>query len=113
MEEDIKILEDFIEYSQEMINDMEYERPVDVTIHQTQVTALENLIKGYRELHKDNKYLKEHIAMLICLEQENIDLNNELNKLKSKIKEIRDKAEVMDYYVLGDVIDDLNKLLEV
>ena len=32
---------------------------------------------------------------------------------KSKIKEIRDKAEVMDYYTLPDVIDDLNKLLEV
>lgn len=30
---------------------------------------------------------------------------------KSKIKEIRDKAEVMDYYTLNDVIDDLNKLL--
>ena len=31
---------------------------------------------------------------------------------KSKIKEIRDKAEVMDYYTLPDVIEDLNKLLE-
>lgn len=30
---------------------------------------------------------------------------------KSKIKEIRDKAEVMDYYTLPDVIEDLNKLL--
>lgn len=30
---------------------------------------------------------------------------------KSKIKEIRDKAEVMDYYTLPDIIDDLNKLL--
>ena len=30
---------------------------------------------------------------------------------KSKIEEIRDKAEVMDYYTLPDVIEDLNKLL--
>ena len=47
----------------------------------------------------------------------NIELNKKLIDLKknsipkSKIKEIRDKAEVMDYYVLGDVIEDLNKLL--
>jgi hypothetical protein len=30
---------------------------------------------------------------------------------KDKIKEIRDKAEVMDYYSLNDVIDDLSKLI--
>ena len=112
MEEDIKILEDFIEYSQEMINDMEYERPVDVTIHQTQVTALENLIKGYRELEERNKQcikagdLERAIGFLM----NSNDLGNYIPK--SKIKEIRDKAEVMDYYTLPDVIDDLNKLLE-
>jgi len=31
---------------------------------------------------------------------------------KSKIKQIRDKAEIMDYYTLPDVIEDLNKLLK-
>lgn len=30
---------------------------------------------------------------------------------KDKIKEIRDKAEVMDYYTLTEVIDDLSKLI--
>lgn len=35
----------------------------------------------------------------------------ENKQFKSKIKEIRDKAECMDYYCLNDVIDDLNKLL--
>ena len=35
----------------------------------------------------------------------------ENKQLKSKIREIRDKAECMDYYCLNDVIDDLNKLL--
>lgn len=32
---------------------------------------------------------------------------------KQKVKEILDKAEVMDYYTLLDVIQDLEKLLEV
>lgn len=37
---------------------------------------------------------------------------DERDRWRKKIKEIRDKAEVMDYYTLPDVIDDLNKLLE-
>ena len=36
---------------------------------------------------------------------------DERDRWKRTIKEIRDKAEVMDYYTLPDVIDDLNKLL--
>ena len=36
---------------------------------------------------------------------------DERDRWRKKIKEIRDKAEVMDYYTLPDVIDDLNKLL--
>ena len=80
MKEDIKILE---EMKQNCLTKREY---VD-TKAERKAQAIENLIKGYRELEYENKYLKEHIAMLISLEQENIDLNNELNKLKSKIKE--------------------------
>lgn len=36
-----------------------------------------------------------------------------VEELQEKIEEIRDKAEVMDYYTLNDVIEDLTKLLEV
>lgn len=35
----------------------------------------------------------------------------ENQELKNEINEIRDKAEVMDYYSLNDVIDDLSKLI--
>lgn len=35
----------------------------------------------------------------------------EISRVKDTIKQIRDKAECMDYYCLNDVIDDLNKLL--
>lgn len=35
-----------------------------------------------------------------------------VEELQEKIEEIRDKAEVMDYYTLNDVIEDLTKLLE-
>jgi hypothetical protein len=58
MEEDIKVLEEFIEYSQGMIDDMEYERPVDVTIYKDDLQAIKNLIARNKELEKENKILK-------------------------------------------------------
>lgn len=46
---------------------------------------------------------EEHIESL------NARYNNFISK--NQIREIRDKAEVMDYYSLNDVIDDLSKLI--
>ena len=37
---------------------------------------------------------------------------DEKDRWKKRIREIRDKAEVMDYYTLNDVIDDLTKIIE-
>ena len=66
IEEDIKLTKEFIEYAQEMINDMEYERPVDVTIYQKNIQAIENILA---DIEKENK--------------EKLDL---LNKMKDKYK---------------------------
>lgn len=93
--------------------------------------AIENLIKGYKDSEdimkqtvKENLEYKQYIRELEekwdkdthtlqnALDMANADKINNYTP-KSKIKEIRDKAEVMDYYTLPDVIDDLNKLLEV
>ena len=71
--------------------------------------------------YSDMKVIKEKIREL---EEENRILASEGSRVrldlyikgnyipKQKIKEILDKAEVMDYYTLPDVIDDLTKLLE-
>lgn len=40
-----------------------------------------------------------------------IDQEMKIKELKDKIEGIRDKSEVMDYYSLNDVIDDLSKLI--
>ena len=34
IEDDVKIVKEFIDYAQGVIDDMEYERPVDVTVYQ-------------------------------------------------------------------------------
>lgn len=53
IEEDIKLTKEFIEYAEEMINDMEYERPVDVTIYQKNIQAIENILADRERLEKE------------------------------------------------------------
>lgn len=94
-----------------------------------QKEALENLIKAYRELEENNRQLEKWLNYYklgdTAEEFEELFGNvpiNDIEKIKkyifqnyipkSKIKEIKNKTEVMDYYTLPDVIDDLNKLLE-
>ena len=68
-----------------------------------------------KELEEENESLVrqyEYQGALMVNEYCSIKKVFELFIPKSKIKEIRDKAEVMDYYTLPDVIEDLNKLLK-
>lgn len=62
-------------------------------------------IQQLRLLYECEKEAKESIF------EDYQDIGKEYFKLNEKIKEIRDKAEVMDYYTLNDVIDDLTKLI--
>ena len=58
IEEDIKCVRDFLEYSQDMINDMDYERPVDVTIYQQEINSMQHILSDYKKLQKENEELK-------------------------------------------------------
>lgn len=131
MEEDIKFIKYYMkQYFYEDISiedDFKFEE------------AIKNLLTRYKEAVDENMKLKEnrieietkarnYDKMQVEMEQivkENMDLkiayklmeDETLKEIencipKSKVKEIRDKAEVMDYYTLPDVIEDLNKLLE-
>ncbi len=57
MEEDIEILEEFIECSKDIINDMEHVRPIDVTITVDDIQAIENLINRNKEIEKKDKII--------------------------------------------------------
>lgn len=56
MEEDIKILEDFIKYFEAEAVSRKYRRNISITVGEDDIEAIENLIKGYREL--EEKYEK-------------------------------------------------------
>ena len=62
---------------------------------------------------KDNVDLKELERSYFHekLAKEEVEELLECSISKQKVKEILDKAEVMDYYTLPDVINDLQELL--
>ena len=92
MEADIKILEELISWKGKSVKIRDYE-----------ITAIENLIKGYRELEEE---LKREKIWRIRLEKENEDTCNEVNnnyirkslvipksKIKEKIEEINEEEK--------------------
>lgn len=56
IEDDVKIVKEFIDYAQEVIDDMEYERPVDVTVYQKYLTSMQSILA---EREQDKKRIKE------------------------------------------------------
>ena len=125
MNEDLKILITIVKIYH---NYLQKGEEIDFTINERHLQAIENVLK---ERNSDKKQLKEIL-------NNNLELSKKVKKLetdnktlkkfasevfnaedvskeyiqKKKVKEILDKAEVMDYYTLPDVIDDLTKLLE-
>ena len=66
---------------------------------------VKKLQKKIKELEKENK--------LLLNSKIGIDLSYDDYIPRQKVEEILDKAEVMDYYSLPDVIEDLEKVLGV
>ena len=79
VEDDVKILKEFIDYAQEVIDDMEYERPVDVTVYQKDLTSMQNILA---EREQDKKRIKE-------LEEENTELKKYNKTVGDRIVEYK------------------------
>ena len=107
IEDDVKVLENYLKeldnlFSRTNINNTK-ER-----------NAIRNILSEREQDKARIKELEEKNRML-ALEGSRVrlDLHIKQNYIpKQKAKEILDKAEVMDYYTLPDVINDLQELLE-
>lgn len=105
IEENIGRLKEFKEYAQEVINDMEYERPVDVTINQSEIYAIENTLQYIDQLENKVKELEKE--------------NNKLNRAnKTYINLIQSITPVLlqDYIekqVIRDKIEELKNHLKI
>lgn len=71
----------------------------------------QSLIEDLREIEKDfrdkGEYRKANVIDLFIIQSTHCKVE------RSKVKEILDKAETMDYYMLKDVIEDLQNLLGI
>lgn len=103
IQDDVKIVKEFIDYAQGIIEDMEYERPVDVTVYQKELTSMTNILaerelknKRIQELEEENK--KKSIE-LICYQEE---LDNSIleQAIKDKIEKLKnDYDQKYDLYM--------------
>lgn len=96
IEEDIKCVQDFLEYSQDMINDMDYERPVDVTIYQQQINSMQHILSDYKRVLKENEELKK--SKITCekvrdIQEKNRNIVDNKYIPKQKIKDIIDRID--------------------
>lgn len=64
MEEDIEVLEEFIKYFEAEAISRKYRRNISITVGEDDIQAIENLIKGYRELEEENKYYKNKFEIV-------------------------------------------------
>ena len=103
MEEDIDILEDFIE--DEGLYELYRTSHIDLIRK-----ALENLIKGYRELEEKNKNLYD-LGKAFANNQLKIKMRNKIDELKKKY-ELADNYWQYDYDVDMNTIQVLQELLE-
>lgn len=86
IDKDIETIKDFTEYSKNMINDMEYERPVDVTIDKNDIRAIENVLSELETLKSEIKKYKHGMAMIseICIDESKVHITT-----REAIEEIR------------------------
>lgn len=106
-EEDIECIQEFLEYSQDMINDMDYERPVDVTIYQNQINSLEHILSDYKRVLKENEELKER------WDKDTHKLQNDLDIANAKIIELKKEKEKLNKYTIHLTDEQYRKVIEL
>ncbi len=89
MEEDIKILEEFIKYFEAEAVSRKYRRNISITVGEDDIQALQNLIKGYRELEKRST------ATLMYIDNKCI----RKSKIKEKIEELLKKLDEQNKHI--------------
>ena len=113
LEEDIKVLEEFIKYAKNTLNDFDYERPIEVTIWKTEIQAIENLINRNKELEEENIKLDTEIAEVVYWESSSVEQIKQDYIPKSKVREkIKKIQELIDYNNERKQLSDMVEQLE-
>lgn len=87
IEEDVKIVKEFIDYAQGVIDDMEYERPVDVTVYQKDLTSMQNILAEREQMLKERDVANDSvIAHKFAVMQQQI------NEKDKRIQELEEES---------------------
>ena len=114
IEDDVKIVKEFIDYAQGVIDDMEYERPVDVTVYQKDLTSMKHILAEREQMLKERDVANDSViahkfaVMQQQLEQKDKriqELEEETTKLKAHHVFTRNEATDEEKAELYDVID--------
>lgn len=125
MEEDLKILEEFIKYYESEAISRKFRGTLSISVDQYDIYAIEHLIKAYKELEEENKRLKashivthnkisdEEKAKIFDVIDNSIDTYFEKSKpyweqIMTKDKMSLEEAET----IINDMYQDRNKILE-
>ena len=120
IEDDVKIVKEFIDYAQGVIDDMEYERPVDVTVYQKDLTSMKHILaereqkdKRIQELeeqlnYRTNKFIEITNLYLNSIQKQVVieTLNKhklayeEFNKKYSNTRYENDEIRARDFYMI-------------
>ena len=107
MEEDIKILEGYLDRNTQLFEDY----GENAIIQDKEIQALENLIKGYRELEKHIAFYEKHgsyKARIIELQEENESKEKAYNDCYCEFKHYKQYESIPKSKVEGK-IEELNK----
>ena len=117
-EDDVRIVKAFIDYAQEVIDDMEYERPVDVTVYQKDLTSMQNILaereqkdKRIQEIEDALLKVKDKNTTLFITCRNSIPMQVVMDKIE-KNKGYLEYADTMYEYTQKDVIEECIKTLQ-
>ena len=94
IEEDVKIVKEFIDYAQGVIDDMEYERPVDVTVYQKDLTSMQNILAEREQMLKERDVANDSvIAHKFAVMQQQLEQKDKrIQELEEEVLDERERA---------------------
>lgn len=108
MEEDLKLLEEFIKYYEAEATSRKFRGTLSISVDEDDIEAIENLIKGYRELEETYDKLAKHF----------VENHISKSKIKEKLEELKEEYKIAleenstKAFILKCQIEILEKLLE-
>ncbi len=114
IEEDIKILEEFIKYYEAEATSRKFRGTLSIRVDEDDIDALENLINIYKRVLKENAELKAKLEYKQYGDLDNIEFEKYINDIvETKTKELKEENEKLKYKYAEYVKFSIRKIEEM